>query len=130
MFLLILIAIIPDASIRRERCDVIEVNHFYCETDDPEFPLTHKYAFSQVIFRVYQPITGHHEVYAWQMLKLREQQPTFNHARQVYVAEWFDGGQHRLIEAKSYCETFTTHDPEVTERATWPTRMRAGLRKK
>lgn len=124
---LILLATIPQPGTIAESVDVIEVNHFYAESTDENFPLTHKLVFTQIIFRNWNGFYCEHEIVAWRMMKCRTQWPRFDHAKGVWVCEFYDGNIHRRIEALTFNETKTTYDPEVDERSALPTNKRRGL---
>ena len=58
------------------------------------------------------------------------QLPRFEHARGIWVCEWFDGGVQRRVEAITVRESWTQYDPELTEREYLPKEKRRELRKK
>lgn len=125
----LLLSILPTDGIVRETVDIVEVNHFYSETDDPDFPLTHKYCFSQVLFWRWNHREGRHEVHDWRMAKQVSVMPQFNESRQIYQCWFCDNGIIRVVESLSVRETHTGHDPEITDREVLPKEKRISLRK-
>lgn len=54
--------------------------------------------------------------------------PTFDHARGMWVCEWWDSGVVRRVEAPVMIEIWTDYDPEVTQRNTLSNGSRRELR--
>ena len=94
----------------RDRCAVIELNHFYDEAG--------RLVFSQFIFR--QPC----EIIAWRMVK-----PGYELFRTEggWSLLWTDD-RFRRVDAMSFRETWTQFDPEVLERETLPNEERRELK--
>jgi hypothetical protein len=113
-----------------EHVDVIESNAFWQECDDPNYPLTHKLVFVQLLFRTWNRETSKHDIQAWKMVKEGGPKVRFDHDRGVWVCMFHDGLQLRRITATSFVETRSTFDPELSERACFPVERRRGLRSK
>jgi hypothetical protein len=102
------LAVIPRAPIVEDRCDVVEVNHFY-DADG-------RLVFDQVIFWDWCDGAERHQVRAWRLLKSCSQWPARDWARGGYLAVWIDGERLRVVRGTSLRETWTQYDPELLER--------------
>lgn len=120
LLLLALAAILPDGNTLRERCDLIELNHFY---DDQA-----RHVFDQLLFYDWSFDDGRYQLRAWRMVKSQSQLPRFDHEQRQWVCEWLDGDNWRRIEAEAVRETWTQYDPELTEREFLPKEKRRDLR--
>lgn len=115
-----LLLILPLSPVARDTCDLVEVNHFYDDCGKP--------VFDQVIFYDWSGDHSRYMVRDWRLLKHPSQIPARNWEGGGYLATWQDGEQLRRIEAASYRETWTQHDPELEARAVLPKDERRGLR--
>ncbi len=114
VLLLTLISIQPSpAEPARDRCDCIELNHFYDSDGRP--------VFDQIIFW-----QGQHPI-AWRLWKTREQTPWRDREQDGYVTAWTDGERLRVVRANSYRESWTQHDPEFVDREWYCKEQRRGL---
>jgi hypothetical protein len=104
-----------------DRVELIEVNHFYDESG--------KHVFDQLIFYDWCEATGRHEVRAWRLLKKPTQYPRRDEPRGTFTALWHDGDVLRSVEARAIRETWTQHDPELSERQALPKNQRRELAK-
>lgn len=121
-------ASVPLGEATTEHVDSIELNHFWPECSDESYPLTHKYAFSQYLFRSWNRDTSTHDIIAWKMKKDGISPPRYDHERGVWVMTFNDGLKLRRITAGSFVETRSTFDPEIAERERLPVERRRGLR--
>jgi hypothetical protein len=125
-----LLATLPvDDGVLRDRCDVLEVNHYF---DDEARPV-----FTQLLFLDWCPRASCHHCADWRLMKQGTDQ--FNrwqitihkeYATGDWVATWTDDAGAREVRAKQWRESFTQHDPEMTERERWPVDQRRKLRSK
>lgn len=118
--LLALVGVIPVDGLACDRCDLIEINHFYDERG--------KLLFRQVIFWDYHTDEPTRRVAAYRMAD----DPTLIATRLFRTNEWCyqwkDGkAQWRRVVAKHFRQTWTQHDPEMRNRTVWPTEQRRGL---
>jgi hypothetical protein len=113
-------AISPREDVATERVDLIEVNHFY---DDQG-----RLVFDQLLFYDWSHDDGRYQLRAWRMVKNNSQLPQRNWQSGGYVATWQDGDVLRKISAASTRESWTQHDPELTEREFLPKEKRRELR--
>lgn len=104
----LLLALLPSPDIIEEHVDLIEVNHFHDENG--------KLVFDQLIFYDWSPLEGHYHVRAWRLLKANEQLPARDYRTGEFSSVWHDGDVLRRIVAQATKETWTQHDPELTER--------------
>lgn len=116
---LLLFGILPPPGPIDERCDVMELNHFYDEQG--------RLVFDQVVFYDWSPRDERHQVRAWRLFKSRDQVPRRDWSGGGYVAVWFDGELLRRVRAQSCCETWTQFDPELVEREKLPKERRLEL---
>lgn len=106
----------PPEDVARDRCDIIELNHYYNGDGHP--------VFSQWIFWRWEGRAF--RVLAWRMARknrLPERQGD------SWRLLWHDEGRLRQIEAAEFRQTWTQWDPELHDRRVWPTCLRGGLRK-
>jgi hypothetical protein len=108
----------PQAEPVRDRCDAVEVNHFY---DDEGRPV-----FTQLIL-VDRNAQGGWDVVAWRMVKSPDQWPQADHMRGGYVIVWQDGDYFREVRTPFMAESFTQFDPELAAREWLPDNQRRGL---
>lgn len=144
-----LLSVVPHDTAVRESVDVVEVNNFFDQDG--------KYVFTQLIFRDWCEAADCHQIRAWRMVKPRQtppiEQPFVDEISEVakcdlrwrsfathgpmlpreldgkFVCHWLDGEVERVITARECRETYTVHDPEVSERESLPKEKRAELRK-
>lgn len=133
LLLLAVAAILPDQTALRERCDLLEVNHFY---DDRG-----RLVFDQVLFYDWSPDDGRYQLRAWRVLHQRNDWPQYQHSRGLWEvrlteSSWAYIGDkqesvsiHRVITAPACRESWTQYDPELTEREFLPKEKRRELRK-
>lgn len=126
---LLLLMTLPQPGIVVEQVDVVEINHYYSESCDDTFPLTHKYCFSQVLFWRWNEREGRHEVHDWRMAKQPGIVPQYNWHRRRYQCWFDDGGTVRVVESVAMRETHTGYDPEIEDRLHLPKESRILLRK-
>lgn len=106
-----LLLILPLTDVTPDRCDSIELNHFYDGAGRP--------VFDQVIF------WQGDRVRAWRLWKSPEQTPRRRPGG--FAVTWFDGDRLREVRALSYRESWTQHDPELEDRDLLPAHERRGL---
>lgn len=111
--LLVTVSIIPFQTTVMDRCDVVEVNHFY---DDQG-----KHVFDQVIWYDFNRKACRFEVRDWRLVKEQRQVPI--NGRSLF----WDGLVLRDVRARTTCETWTQYDPELTERGYLSKDHRKGL---
>lgn len=97
-----------------ERCDLIEVNHFYDCRGRP--------CLRQVIFWHWYE-DGYH-VGDWRLLHCCAWPEK---AEDGYRVIWRENGRLRCVQAPSYRETWTQYDPEIDDRRYLPRSQRVGL---
>lgn len=132
----LLLALIPQGDIVADDVDLIELNHYYDGCGQP--------IFSQFIFWDWHPRLGTHVVRAWTMadttrtangvLVCRGNTPLIGNRPVPTAAGWrliytdrATGHTLRQITARAFRETWTQHDPEVTDRDRLPTADRTPL---
>lgn len=128
--LVIIAAILPTTEPLRERCDRIELNHFYDSNA--------RLVFDQLLFYEWSHDAGRHQLRAWRMVKGGEASkkrvsqspmiPRYDHARRCWACEWHDSDIHRRVEAQAFIETWTQYDPELADREFLPKEHRRELR--
>lgn len=131
LILLIIAAILPSSDVLRERCDLIEVNHFY----DSDARLV----FDQLLFFDWSDADGRFQLRAWRLIKQPvasktsvpqpEMMPRFDHATGAWRCNWIDGELHREVSAPVLRESTTDYGPELTEREWLAKEQRQELRK-
>lgn len=121
ILLLFLISILPSPEPLRERCDRIEVNHFY---DDDR-----RLVFDQLLFWDWSHDAGRFQLRAWRMVKSPGAIPQYSHSRRCWQSNWYDGDLWRCVEAECVTETWTQYDPELTDREFLPKEHRRELRR-
>lgn len=105
--------------VARDEVDLVEINHFYDENG--------RHVFDQLIFYDWSAKESRFQVRAWRLLKSASQIPQRNWQRGEFESVWHDGEVLRKIQAASFRETWTQHDPELTERAALPRELRREL---
>jgi hypothetical protein len=130
-----LTAVVPVETIVSERCDLIEVNHFYS-------PEGHK-ILTQLIFYDWHVETlgwleGWYEVRDWRLVRrktvekehdkdhMESMLPVLDHTG-LYHARWSDNKELREVSAPVVRETWTQYDPELIDRSRLPVNARRGL---
>lgn len=124
MFALVLIVgLVPHSVVLEDRCDVVEVNHFYNEQGGE--------IFTQVIFWDWSDVDECNRVVAWRLLKRPSQWPS--RKLNGFAATWFDHQVLRRVRSRWLVETWTQvggiGDPELEDRKFLPSEERRGLRK-
>lgn len=109
----LLLAILPIDLASVQTVDQCERNFFYDENGC--------HVFTQLIFSDWHPHCGEFRIVDWRMVK---EQYTHPRGRIVMM----DGERLRDIRCRSYVESWTQFDPELTEREVWPKEWRRGLR--
>lgn len=97
----------PASDIVSDKVDLIEVNHCYDENG--------QLVFDQLLFYDWSPHKARYDVRDWRLIKSAVQIPRRNHETGGYVVLWRDGTTMRRIRAETVRETWTQHDPEITE---------------
>lgn len=97
-------------AVIRDRCDLVEVNHFYDENG--------RHVFDQLIFYDYGELDGapHLHIRAWRLIKSPTQWPVRDRRGGGHVSIFQDGELLRHVRAGSFRETWSQHDPELLER--------------
>jgi hypothetical protein len=116
---LAVLAVLPRFPIVEDRCDVVEVNHFY-DADG-------RLVFDQVIYWDWCDDAERHQVRAWRLLKSCLQWPARDWERGGYLAVWIDGERLRVVRSATMRETWTQYDPELLERQILSTEGRREL---
>jgi hypothetical protein len=105
----------------RDRCDLIELNHYFDEHG--------RLVFDQVIFLDWSEADSRFQVVAWRLVKHESQIPRPDCCgRKHYTTLWDDNGVMRAVVADSFRETFTQYDVELLEREVLPKAQRRELR--
>ena len=107
--------------VARDQVDLIEVNHFYDEFGNR--------ILDQVIFYDWSGPDSRFHVRDWRLLKNPGQWPVRDWRNGTYRCIWYDGGVMREVEGKDFRETWTQHDPEVTNRKYLPRSCRRALQR-
>ena len=102
--------------------DVVEVNHLYDLSGSRP-----RHVVDQLIFWDWDPTRQAHVVRAFRVIRDPDQYPQRDHTRDDYVCLWYDLQGLRQVRAKSFRESWTDTDPEVTDRIRWRHRQRRGL---
>jgi hypothetical protein len=110
---------LPMDDVVVESVDLIEVNHCYDEEG--------KHVFDQVLFYDWSAQDRQYHVRAWRMLKHPSQIPYRDTVSGRYEATWHDGWVMRSVQATTFRETWTQHDPEVAARSHLPKELRREL---
>lgn len=100
-------------SLAVERVDLVEVNHYYDENGTR--------LLDQAIFYDWCDVTARYQVRGWRLLKTPNQYP------QACPSGYGVALREGRIEARKYRETWTQHDPELTERQWLPREERREL---
>ncbi len=103
-----------------DQVDRIELNHLVC-------PETGEMRFTQVIYWAWRHDLAGSHVVAWRLVRNERpfrirHDPAGPHERIVEP-----DGTYRIIRARVYHESTTTHDPELDDRETLPQDQRRGL---
>lgn len=105
-----------------QRVDLIELNHRY---DDQG-----RHCFDQVIFYEWSPDYRRYHVVAWCLVDQGlTRRPALDHNKHRYVVRWEDRdtGQHRVIWAPIYRETWSDWDPEKANKELMDEKYRVSL---
>lgn len=122
MWALLLLAALPTGrDVAVDHVDLIEINHFFDEKG--------KLVFDQVIFYDWSKTHSRYQVRAWRLLRDRGQYPERDWRRGEWWSLWHDGETLREVRAPAFRETWTQHDPELTERDYLPKEKRRDLTK-
>lgn len=113
------LGIIPRDPVVVDRCDVVELNHFYDDNG--------RLVFDQLIYWDWSDEADRYQVRAWRLLKSDFQRPARDWQRGGFKAVWFDGERLRVVRHLSFCETWTQFDPELIERQMLSTEDRREL---
>lgn len=112
-------AIVPRDPVVEDRCDVVEINHFYDDNG--------RLVFDQLIYWDWSEEDNRYQVRAWRLLKCEFQRPVRDWERGGFTAIWFDGERLRVVRHLSLRETWTQFDPELIERQVLATEDRREL---
>jgi hypothetical protein len=119
-----LLSILPRESVVRERCDLVEVNHFYDEHA--------RLVFDQQIFYDWSAGDARYMVRAWRLIKSPNQLPLRDWEHGGYVTLWQDGEVMRQVRTPHARESWTqagaVGDPELNEREYLPKEFRRELK--
>jgi hypothetical protein len=107
------------ADIVADRVDLVEYNHFYDEQG--------RLVFDQLIFYDWSPDDARYQVRAWRLIKKPAQVPQRDINGKGFYCSWQDGDLLRRVHAVTMRETWTQHDPELTEREFLPKERRRDL---
>jgi len=121
---------VPQSFVLEDRCDRVELAHFYSEDALPSWwfvilpgpqpprpPEQYPHLIhSQLIFYNWCEYEKRFQVSEWRLQKTPQQIPTYDPKTREYVATWFDGMYIRRIRAKSFEETWKQYDREIVER--------------
>ncbi len=108
-----------NATLVRQRVDLIELNHF---VDDQG-----REVFQQVVFYDWSSQHRRYHVRAWRIVKQPSQLPQrFWNPRKIQCT-WHDGGLMRQVVAPSMRETWTQQDPERINQKVLPEDQRLPL---
>lgn len=122
-FALVLLAFQPVELVAAERCDLVELNHFYDEDA--------RLVFSQVIFWDWSEPDARYMVRAWRLVKSQTQLPIRDWRGGGYHAVWTDTHASievlRHVHAAAFRETWTQYDTELVERDILPKERRREL---
>lgn len=99
--------------------DWIERNYFYDENA--------QLIFIQLIFYDHNPVTGCSDVVAWKIDKELSIIPDFNRNTNQVTLFFRDGDKLRMIVAKSFVESWTQYDEEMSRRSELLPAERRGL---
>lgn len=119
-WLLLMILPLPPAALS-DRCDLVELNHFYDEQG--------RLVFDQVIFYDWHDDEGRFHVRASRLVKQESMIPARDWSAGGYRCFWFEGDVSRDVRARFFRETWTQYDPELAEREHLPKELRRELRK-
>jgi hypothetical protein len=119
----VLLCVVPaDGGPLKERCDLVEWNHFYDEKG--------RLVFDQLIFYNWDPVTCRHQAAGWRTTGVTA--PFYDWGCGCWRAVWWEGspyGVMRDVMAGGFKETWTQYDPELYEREHRPKEMRPDLRR-
>jgi hypothetical protein len=113
---------IKDQNSLTQRVDLIELNHRY---DDQG-----RHCYDQVIFYEWSPDYRRYHVVAWCLVDNGlSRLPALDHNKNRYVVKWFDrdSGQHRVLWAPIYRETWSDWDPERANKELMDEKYRVSL---
>ena len=117
---LLVVSFLPtNPAVAEDRCDVIEVNHYYDNQGD--------LVFTQLIFWRFDESESEYRVIAWRMLKSKQQNPLRDVTRGCVTTIFDDEGVLRRVRAESVRETRTQYDPELLDRQHVSPEQRRGL---
>lgn len=104
----LLFALIISNGDARERCELIELNHFHNHAGEP--------VFSQVIFWDWDDFQKSHLVRAWRIVEKTDL--IFTRVNDDFVCRWRDSQEnlHREIASRFFRESWTQVDPERKSR--------------
>jgi hypothetical protein len=112
LLILAALALSPIEDVPRDRCDLIEINHFMDER--------WREVFVQQVFYDWAPYHSQYIVRAWRLAKRAEQYPAWDFARAAYVVTWHDGDTLRQVQAPLFRVSQGQQDPELIDRNTLP----------
>jgi len=106
-------------QVRRQRVDLIELNHF---VDDEG-----REVFRQVIFYDWSREYHRFHVRAWRLIKNESQLPRRRWKPARFECSWYDDEQVFCVVAPTMRETWSQRDPERVNRACLPEDQRVPL---
>lgn len=109
----------PLTPVTIDQVDMIEYNHFFDEQG--------RHVFDQLIFYDWSPREQRYHVRDWRMIKEPSQFPYRDPRRDLYLVTWQDGQVLRQVRARIIRESWTQHDPELSERSYLPKEHRREL---
>lgn len=116
--ILLLLSIIPHDQVVRDSYDSVELNHYFDEEG--------RAIFDQIIFYKWRDIYAGDDIVDWRLVKQWGHIPQRDRQQGGYIMI-FDEDPTRVVRAKSFEETWTQHDPELTGRDTLPKEFRENL---
>lgn len=116
---MVLLSILPQTGIARDRADVVEVNWFYDDTG--------RLVFTQMVWWLWNRDLARSECMAWRLLRHPSQRPQLDWRTGEYVSAWQDGDLFRVVRSTAFRETWTQVDVELIDRDVLPKERRQEL---
>jgi hypothetical protein len=113
---LLICGLVPHSTIAFDRCDVVQIDHYY----DDRWSLV----FDQMIFWEWSEEQSMYRVLAWRLIKSKDQCPLRDWVAGGYVVRWMDGSILREVRAESIRESWSQSDQEVENRNMFPVHKR------
>lgn len=112
---LLLLAIVPAPSVRRDAVERFELNHFFDDNGH--------LVFSQIV-----GWETDETVRFWRMAKTADMTPRPDATHGGYVLRFLDGDVTREVRARSFGESWTQYDVETYDRQFLPAELRRPLK--